>query len=135
MYPGGHFAHLASRFTSKTPLFRGVDAHTILCLFSTNCEVSTHRTAGVIPLFSGMSGKAWLRARTFRDTRDSPAAGNRGYQYQVDLTQAASLAEAPCVTDCRSTFVRSSHCSTAPPFPGMMPMGSRATSHVWLACS
>jgi len=55
--------------------------------------------AGEIPLASGVSGKAWLRSRTFRGADGSPAAGKRGYQYQVDLTQATSLAEAPCVTD------------------------------------
>lgn len=89
---------------AKSLSFVDVNAHTIWCLFSTNCKISTQQTAGVIPLFSSVSGKAWLRSRTFRGSRDSPAAGNRGYQYQVDLTQATSLAEAPCVTDLSLDF-------------------------------
>src|SRR5262245_49610857 len=84
--------------------FVDVDAHTISCLFSKECKISTHSTAGEISLASGVSGKAWLRSRTFQGAQGSPAAGKRGYQYQVDLTQATSLAEAPCVTDLAFDF-------------------------------
>ncbi len=84
--------------------FVEVDAGTISCMFSKKCKVFAHETAGAITLPSGVSGKAWLRSRTFRGSRGSPAAGKRGYQYQVDLTQATSLSETPCVTDLAVDF-------------------------------
>lgn len=107
IYPLGVAAALfASPGASQaTPLsFVDIDAHAISCLFSRNCKISSHDTAGDIPLPSSASGKAWLRSRTFRGARGSPAAGKRGYQYQVDLTHATSLADAPCVTELALDF-------------------------------
>ena len=51
-----------------------------------------------------MDRPARLQTRTFVGGVGSPAAGKTAYEYRVDLTQAVSDGEVPCVTDMSVDF-------------------------------
>jgi hypothetical protein len=61
-----------------------VNAPAINCVFHTNCAITLSRTYTAGP--------------------GSPAAGNTGYQYRVDLTQAVAVGDFVCVTDLEVDF-------------------------------
>lgn len=75
-----------------------VNAQAVNCLFVANCGsiTPTNSTAAI----SGptTTGNAFLQTRTFVGASGTPAAGKTAYEYRVDLTQAVSNDEAPCVT-------------------------------------
>jgi hypothetical protein len=79
--------------------FVNVSAPGINCVFSATCTVvvtDTVDTITVPPLL--WSGTARLQSRTFVGKPGTPGAGKTAYEYRVDLTQAVSDGEAPCVT-------------------------------------
>jgi hypothetical protein len=50
------------------------------------------------------TGTARLQSRTFTGAAGAPGAGKTAYEYRVDLTQAVSDGEVPCVTDISVDF-------------------------------
>jgi hypothetical protein len=74
------------------------------CVFNTNCQVTPTETSGDIPMPPGVTGTGRVHTSTFSGTAGSPGAGKTAYQYRVDLTQAVSDGEAPCVTDLTIDF-------------------------------
>lgn len=82
-----------------------VAAPPINCVFNTTCTVTVTDTVDTIAVPAGLwSGTARLQSRTFTGAPGAPAAGKTGYEYRVDLTQAVSDGEAPCVTDLAVDF-------------------------------
>jgi hypothetical protein len=82
-----------------------VGAPAINCVFNTTCKVTVTDSVGTIPVPPGLwSGTARLQSRTFVGAAGAPGAGKTAYDYRVDLTQAVSDGEVPCVTDLAIDF-------------------------------
>ena len=84
-----------------------VAAPAINCFFTTSnpCVVNPNDSVGDIPVPPGLvSGAARLQTRTYLGAAGAPAAGKTGYLYRVDMTQAVSNSEVPCVTDLSVDF-------------------------------
>lgn len=84
-----------------------VGAPAINCFYTTTdpCTVSGNDSVGDIPVPPGIiTGPARLQTRTILGSAGSPAAGKTGYLYRVDMTQAVSNEEVPCVTDVSVDF-------------------------------
>jgi hypothetical protein len=81
-----------------------VNASSLACLFAPQCTVTATDTTGDIPLPPGVSGTGRLQSRTFVGAPGTPGAGKTAYEYRVDLTQAVSTGEVPCVTDLTVDF-------------------------------
>jgi hypothetical protein len=81
-----------------------VNAPAINCVFHTNCAITVSDHVSDIPMPNQITGKARLQSRTYTAGPGSPAAGNTGYQYRVDLTQAVPTGEFACVTDLEVDF-------------------------------
>lgn len=88
--------------------FVNVAAPAINCVFNTTntpCTVSGNDSLGDIPVPPvQVSGVARLQTRTILGAAGAPAAGKTAYLYRVDMTQAVSSGEAPCVTDISVDF-------------------------------
>lgn len=85
--------------------FVNVSAPDINCVFNTTCTVTVTDSVGTItvpPLL--WSGTARLQSRTYPGAAGVPGAGKTAYEYRVDLTQAVSDGEVPCVTDISVDF-------------------------------
>lgn len=85
--------------------FVNVSAPDINCVFNTTCTVTVTDSVGTItvpPLL--WSGTARLQSRTYPGAAGAPGAGKTAYEYRVDLTQAVSDGEVPCVTDISVDF-------------------------------
>ncbi len=99
-------AILAAAPVAAAPLtFVNVSAPGINCVFNVTCTVTVTDTIDTIivpPLL--WSGTARLQSRTFTGAIGSPGAGKTAYEYRVDLTQAVSSGEVPCVTDIAIDF-------------------------------
>jgi hypothetical protein len=69
------------------------------CVFSTSphCNLDGTTTLAPIPI-PGITGSAVLHALTFPGFSDSIAAGTTGYEFRVDLLQAAAGPTRACVT-------------------------------------
>ena len=97
---------LAPFVVQAAPLsFVNVGAPAINCVFNPSCTVTVTDsvdTIAVSPLV--WTGTARLQSRTFVGAAGSPAAGKTAYEYRVDLTQAVSDGEVPCVTDISIDF-------------------------------
>lgn len=85
--------------------FVNVSAPDINCVFNTTCTVTVTDSVGTIavppPLWTGT---ARLQSRTIPGAPGAPGAGKTAYEYRVDLTQAVSDGEVPCVTDISIDF-------------------------------
>lgn len=85
--------------------FVNVSAPDINCVFNTTCTVTVTDSVGTItvppPLWTGT---ARLQSRTIPGAPGAPGAGKTAYEYRVDLTQAVSDGEVPCVTDIAVDF-------------------------------
>lgn len=84
--------------------FVNADAHAVACIFSTTCSVTVTDTTGSIPFPPGVTGTGLLQSRSFTGGAGSPGAGKNVYEYRVDMTQAVSSGEVPCVTDVAVDF-------------------------------
>jgi hypothetical protein len=85
--------------------FVNVTAPAINCVFNTPCTVTVTDSVDTIAVPAGLwTGTARLQSRTFVGAAGSPAAGKTAYEYRVDLTQAVSDGEVPCVTDIAIDF-------------------------------
>jgi len=85
--------------------FVNVAAPAINCVFNTSCQVSGTDSVGNIPLPPiAVSGTGSLQTRTILSAAGAPAAGKTAYLYRVDMTQAVSSGEVPCVTDLSIDF-------------------------------
>jgi hypothetical protein len=84
--------------------FVSVGAPKINCVFNSTCKVTVTDTVGVIPMPPDVSGRSVLQSRTFVGAPGTPGAGKTAYLYRVDLTQAVSQGEVPCVTDLAIDF-------------------------------
>lgn len=77
-----------------------VGTQAINCLFSAGCAaVAPTDSVANISAAPDITGTARLQTRTFVGAPGTAAAGKTAYQYRVDLSQAVSSAEVPCVTD------------------------------------
>jgi hypothetical protein len=77
-------------------LITDVAAPAINCVFDRSCKVTVTDSVGTIPI-PGISGTAILLSRTFAGAAGAPATGMIGYEFRVDLTQAAGGAPRICV--------------------------------------
>jgi hypothetical protein len=85
--------------------FVNVSAPAINCVFSATCSVTVTDTVDTITVPPGLwTGNARLQSRTFVGAPGTPGAGKTAYLYRVDLTQANSDGEVPCVTDIAVDF-------------------------------
>jgi hypothetical protein len=85
--------------------FVEVAAPDINCVFNTTCKVTVTDSVGTIVVPPGLwSGTARLQSRTYPGAAGAPGAGKTAYEYRVDLTQAVSDGEVPCVTDIAIDF-------------------------------
>ena len=88
--------------------FTNVGAPAINCVFSKPvgklCSVVVNDSVGAIPLPAGVAGKGILQTRTFAGAAGTPGAGKTAYEYRIDMTQAVSDGEIPCVTDLAVNF-------------------------------
>jgi hypothetical protein len=85
--------------------FVNVGAPDINCVFNTTCTVTVTDSVDTIVVSSLVwIGTARLQSRTFPGAAGAPGAGKTAYEYRVDLTQAVSDGEAPCVTDIAVDF-------------------------------
>lgn len=85
--------------------FVDVSAPDINCVFNTTCTVTVTDSVGTItvpPLL--WSGTARLQSRSYPGAAGAPGAGKTAYEYRIDLTQAVSDGEVPCVTDISVDF-------------------------------
>lgn len=85
--------------------FVNVGAPAINCVFNTACTLTVTDSVDTIvvsPLL--WTGTARLQSRTFAGAAGAPGAGKTAYEYRVDLTQAVSDGEVPCVTDIAIDF-------------------------------
>jgi len=74
-----------------------VAAPDINCVFETDCTITVTDSVGNIAV-PDTTGIARLQSRTFAGKPGAPAAGKTGYEYRVDLTQAATPGDQACVT-------------------------------------
>lgn len=80
-----------------------VTAPDIYCVFNTACAVTVTETVGEFS-YGGMTGKGILQSRTFVGAAGAPAVGKTGYEYRVDMTQAAAIGDSACITDLTVDF-------------------------------
>ena len=73
-----------------------VSAPAINCVFDPKCSVLATDSVGTIAV-PVISGGAILQSRTFAGAPGTPAAGMTGYEFRVDLTQAAGDVAKSCV--------------------------------------
>ena len=79
--------------------FVNVSAPGIYCVFNVTCTVTVTDTVDTIVVPPALwSGTGRLQSRTFIGAAGSPAAGKTAYEYRVDMSQAVSDGEVPCVT-------------------------------------
>ena len=76
-----------------------VNAPKINCVFNAACTVTVTDSVGNIPMPADVTGTGRVQSRTFAAAAGTPGAGNTAYLYRVDMTQAVSAGEVPCVTD------------------------------------
>jgi hypothetical protein len=71
----------------------------VRCVFATNkhCNLDGTASTGAIPI-PGIAGSAVLRSLTFPAEPESSAAGLKGYEFRLDLTQATAGPTRACVT-------------------------------------
>jgi hypothetical protein len=81
-----------------------LSARAAACVFNTACQVAPSDTSGDIPLPPDVTGSGRVHTGTFAGGAGAPGAGKTAYQYRVDLTQAVSDGEVPCVTDLTIDF-------------------------------
>jgi hypothetical protein len=74
-----------------------VAAPDINCVFETDCTIVVTDSVGPIAV-PNTTGIARLQSRTFLGKPGAPADGKTGYEYRVDLTQAATMGDQACVT-------------------------------------
>src|SRR4029079_9299259 len=74
-----------------------VSAASIDCAFNPACTLSATETSSTIPV-PRVIGSALLYTRTYKSTRDSPAAGRYMYEYRIDLKQTTAVTAASCIT-------------------------------------
>lgn len=85
--------------------FVNVSVLTSNCVFNITCNVPVTDSVGTIAVSPLLwTGSARLLTRTFSGAAGTPGAGKTFYEYRVDLTQAVSSGEAPCVTDIAVDF-------------------------------
>ena len=85
--------------------FVDVAAPDINCVFNTTCTVTVTDSVGTITVSPLVwTGTARLQSCTFPGAAGAPGAGKTAYEYRVDLTQAVSDGEVPCVTDIAVDF-------------------------------
>jgi hypothetical protein len=85
--------------------FVNVSAPDINCVFNTTCTEGVADSVGTIVVPPGLwSGMARLQSRTYPGAAGALGAGKTAYEYRVDLTQAVSDGEVPCVTDISIDF-------------------------------
>ncbi len=84
--------------------FVNIAAPGINCVFDVACTAAVNDTTGSIPLPSVATGTATLQTRTFAGAAGSPGAGKTAYEFRVDMTDAVSDGEVPCVTDLAVDF-------------------------------
>jgi len=90
---------------AATLSFVNVGAPAINCVFNTTCTVTVTDSVDIITVPAGVwAGTARLQSRTFVGAAGAPGAGKTAYEYRVDLTQAVSNGEVPCVTDIAIDF-------------------------------
>lgn len=80
-----------------------VAAPDVNCVFDPSCKLTVTDTVGDITI-PNATGKALLQSRTFSGVGGAPGDGLTGYEYRVDLTQAAAIGESACVTDMTIDF-------------------------------
>ena len=80
-----------------------VAAPDINCVFETDCTITVTDSVGNIAV-PDTTGVARLQSRTFVGKPGAPAAGKTGYEYRVDLTQAATPGDQACVTGLQVDF-------------------------------
>jgi len=99
-------ALLPARAAQASPLnFVNVTAPDINCVFNTTCKVTVTDSVDTIVVPGPVwTGNGRLQSRTITGAAGAPGAGKTAYVYRVDLTQAVSDAEAPCVTDIAIDF-------------------------------
>jgi hypothetical protein len=69
-----------------------VNAPAINCVFDATCKIVVTDSVGNLT-FTPLGGGARLQSRTFAAKAGTPAAGNTGYLYRVDLTNGAGFTE------------------------------------------
>ena len=85
--------------------FVNVAAPAINCIFNATCTITVTDSVGAIPFSPGTAtGKGILQTRTYKGMPGTPGAGLTGYEYRIDMTQAVSPGEAPCITDLAVDF-------------------------------
>jgi hypothetical protein len=84
--------------------FVNVAAPAINCVFEASCTVTPTDSVGNIPMPVGVTGTGRLQSRTFVGAAGTPGAGKTAYLYRVDMTQAVSSGDVPCVTDLTVDF-------------------------------
>ncbi len=85
--------------------FVDVAAPDVNCVFDPSCKITVTDSVATIVLPAPVwTGNAHLQSRTFAGVAGAPGAGKTGYLYRVDLTQAVSDGEVPCVTDIAVDF-------------------------------
>src|ERR1043166_4331078 len=74
--------------------FVEVGAPAVNCVFSANCTITVTDSVGQLPLANlNKPNTAWLQSRTFTAGAGTPGAGNTGYEYRLDMTQASGSLE------------------------------------------
>lgn len=77
-----------------------ISVNTLDCLFLNPCtSPSPADSIAAIAMPPGVTGSGTLTTRTLGGSGATPGAGKVAYQYRLDMTQAVSNEEAPCVTD------------------------------------
>lgn len=69
-----------------------VNAPAINCVFDATCKIIVTDSVGNLT-FTPLGNGARLQSRTFAAKAGTPAAGNTGYLYRVDLTNGAGFTE------------------------------------------
>lgn len=90
---------------AETPILLGglliseISVHQFDCLFGDNCNTArAQKQVSEIKLPPGVTGKATFETNTVLGSGSVPGSGKTGYAYRVDLSNARSALEAPCVT-------------------------------------
>jgi hypothetical protein len=88
--------------------FVNVRSPSLSCLLHVDCLVQVTDTvdtfATIVLPAPVWTGTARLQTRTFKATVGTPAVSRLFYEYRVDLTEAVSDGEVPCVTDLSIDF-------------------------------
>lgn len=85
--------------------FVNAAAPDINCVFDPACTATvTDSVDTIVVLPTLWTGTARLQSRTFTGAAGTAGAGKTAYEYRVDLTEAVSDGEVPCVTDIAVDF-------------------------------